>query len=154
MKTTFQKLIEYINQHDVGEIIFRKNILKEIDLSGKMTIDTYRITLTRQGYLKTTKRGQYKILKKVPIFLNTDGKTFKETPIGMVLRIWDESASTKKESQPYTEKPKFTHSETEGNKVGKTNDAGAAKQAKESWSIAKKETANSTTKANATTKNN
>ena len=99
MKTTFQKLIEYINQHDVGEIIFRKNILKEIDLSGKMTIDTYRITLTRQGYLKTTKRGQYRILKKVPIFLNTDGKTFKETPIGRVLRIWDESTSTKKEGE-------------------------------------------------------
>ncbi len=99
MKTTFQKLIEYINQHNIGEIIFRKKFLNEIGSSGKKSFDTYRRTLTRNGYLRQAWPGQYRILKKVPIFLNTDGKTFKETPIGMVLRIWDESTSTKKEGE-------------------------------------------------------
>ena len=99
MKTTFQKLIEYINQHNIGEIIFRKKFLNEIGSSGKKSFDTYRRTLTRNGYLRQAWPGQYRILKKVPIFLNTDGKTFKETPIGRVLRIWDESTSTKKEGE-------------------------------------------------------
>jgi len=94
--TAFQKFIEYINQHDIGEIIFRKKCLKEIEFNGtKKCFDTYRMTLTRNGYLRQCWPGQYRILKKVPIFLNTDGKTFKETPIGRVLRIWEESTISK-----------------------------------------------------------
>ena len=93
-KTLFEKLIEYINSHPVDDIIFRKNFLQELKLSGTrelMIIDTYRDRLQRNGYLCTHKRGQYKILKKIPVFLKSDAKNLKEDPIGKVLRILNNS---------------------------------------------------------------
>ena len=56
-----------------------------------MIIATYRDRLQRNGYLCTHKKGQYKILKKIPIFLKSDGKNLKEDPIGKVLRILNNS---------------------------------------------------------------
>jgi phage major head subunit gpT-like protein len=95
--TEFQKLIEYINQHNIGEIIFRKKFLNEIGSSGKKSFDSYRWTLIRKGYLRQCWPGQYRVLKKIPIFLNTDGETYKETPVGKVLRLFDEYTKTTKE---------------------------------------------------------
>lgn len=95
--TSFQKLIEYINLHDINAIIFRKNILKEIDFTHKTTFDSYKWTLIRKGYLRQCWPGQYRVLKKIPIFLNTNGETYKETPVGKVLRLFDEYTKTTKE---------------------------------------------------------
>lgn len=96
METTFRKLVDYINKQQIGDIIFRKKFLKEIEINGsKNCFDTYRRTLTRNGYLRQCWPGQYRVIKKVPIFLKSDGKNTKETPVGKVLRIWEEASISK-----------------------------------------------------------
>lgn len=64
----------YINRFKVGEIIKRKNLLKQWQSQFFMiypddygTIDVYRRYLTAAGYLKHVGRGLYEKVKSIPI---------------------------------------------------------------------------------------
>ena len=61
----WKKVKEHINKHDVGDIIYRKE-LKQYENSNNDTIDLYRYYLEKTWFLETVDRGQYKLLHKIP----------------------------------------------------------------------------------------
>ena len=67
MMSFFDELVQYINTHEVGATIYRRDI---IEYAGAYTsIDTYRRTLEVAGYLgKGKKPGQYIVKKQIPRF--------------------------------------------------------------------------------------
>jgi len=90
--TKFQKLINFINTHSIGEIITRKEIIKEIETTGeKYTIDIYRRTLTRENYLERIGQGKYKLIKKIPQTLISTANGFHEDQISKVLKEFNKA---------------------------------------------------------------
>lgn len=66
---TFEKLKKYLNEKQIGDIIFRSKI---IELGHSTTIDQYRRRLTILGFLsEPIKPGIYKLLKKISEEYNT-----------------------------------------------------------------------------------
>ncbi len=63
---TWKSFREYINKKEVGTSISRKEIKMNIKHYGYFTLDTYKRILEAVGCLETEKRGQYKIIMKVP----------------------------------------------------------------------------------------
>ena len=69
--TIWKRLREYINSMDVGTIFTRKQMIKELvdpDLrkGHQLTIDLYRVTLDRVGFLEHVERGKYKVISHIP----------------------------------------------------------------------------------------
>lgn len=69
--TIWKRLREFINSMDVGTIFTRKQMVKELvhpDLrkGHQLTIDLYRVTLDRVGFLKHVERGKYQIVNHIP----------------------------------------------------------------------------------------
>lgn len=70
--TILLKLISYIKSVNVGDLIFRRDIIK-----FGSSIDNYRNYLTHAGYLKTEKSGMYRYIKELPKNM-TYGRLVKE----------------------------------------------------------------------------
>ena len=68
MENQFNLLKGYINSN---ETIHRRDILKFNNTKGSSTIDTYRVKLSKLGYLSTVRSGEYKRIKKIPQLFNT-----------------------------------------------------------------------------------
>jgi len=66
-KDKWTRLVEYINKKSIGEIIYRKDIIKLNDEGsfGDTTTDNLRLWLVHCEYLKSTGRGEYKILRHI-----------------------------------------------------------------------------------------
>jgi len=62
---TFEKFKTYLRQHNVADIVTRKEILSK-KFGQETTIDNYRLHFTGAGYLEIVGRGQYKIIKEIP----------------------------------------------------------------------------------------
>lgn len=69
MKNFSDKFIRRLNTFRKGSIITRQSLLKRFpEKHKKLTVDNYRLTLTRAGYLEQTNTpGEYKIIKKIPL---------------------------------------------------------------------------------------
>lgn len=68
----WDKIKEFINEMTVGQTFVRIYLLKSLDAYGNFTqgcFDNYRNILTKSGYLKIISRGNYKVMKKIPIDL-------------------------------------------------------------------------------------
>ena len=65
MKTILNDLILLLNVYNVGDLIYRKEII----INGRQTVDNYRNYLTKAGYLKWEGPGKYRIVKKIPLDL-------------------------------------------------------------------------------------
>ena len=68
MKDKWTRLVEYINEKPIGEIIYRKDILEINDEKGgnNTNTDNFRLWLVHCEYLQsTTDKGVYKILKHI-----------------------------------------------------------------------------------------
>lgn len=67
----YQKVKDFINTLKVGDTFTRQELIKATNTEEGIkqfhdynsTMDNYRNYFTQAGYLKTLKRGQYKILK-------------------------------------------------------------------------------------------
>jgi hypothetical protein len=76
---TYHEIRNYINKHNVSDIITRKDLILIIKSamgcwnSGDRftTVDKYRCWLTQAGYLKWIYSGHYEILKKIPLDLTS-----------------------------------------------------------------------------------
>lgn len=77
--SSFSKFIAFINEHEIGDIIQRKNLLRysaysHLDIT-EQTIDTYRSTLMGTYLKHTSKPGHYELIKKVPNISSTAIRT-------------------------------------------------------------------------------
>ena len=67
----FGKIVNYINKnYEPGEIIKRPDLIKNVKLPNS-TVDCYRSRLCMIGLVEEHKRGQYKLIHKIPDTLNT-----------------------------------------------------------------------------------
>ena len=64
------ELIEFINKHENGDSIFRKDIIKIGNLN-RSSIDVYRKRLELCGYLDGDGGGSYLKIKDIPLDLTT-----------------------------------------------------------------------------------
>ena len=62
-KSTWSLFVDY---KEIGSIITRKDIMKDVKHFSHWTLDQYRLTLTHLGCLNVEKPGIYKIIMKVP----------------------------------------------------------------------------------------
>ncbi len=67
----WDEMKNYINSHNIGDIITRQRLLENVKISKDSTIDTYRNYLKNLDILVTIKRGTYKLKRKIPEELNT-----------------------------------------------------------------------------------
>jgi len=66
MTTIFEDVLTYIQIADIGNTIFRQNLIKFNIYKGCSTVDNYRNYLTQAGYLCRIYSGAYKYVKKIP----------------------------------------------------------------------------------------
>ena len=67
MMSLWEQIIEYINLNDIDSIITRKDLMLNYKQNNENTIDNYRRILTVCGFIKVIKRGQYKLVSKIPL---------------------------------------------------------------------------------------
>lgn len=70
-KPTWWVLRDYINEHEVGDVITRKGIHKDTERTTA-GIDSYINDLKNAGILRKAGHGKYEIVNKVPEDLTTD----------------------------------------------------------------------------------
>ena len=63
--TVWLLFIDFLNRHEIGDKINRKDILKYIKHNSHWTLDGYRNILTHLGYLNTIKPGVYELIRKI-----------------------------------------------------------------------------------------
>ena len=87
--TTFQYFINFLQKFEVGEIVTRTEIFNNAQILSTFrttTVDQYRYVLEDNGYLERVKPGNYRVIKKIPINLCSDGRTLRLTPLQQLVK--------------------------------------------------------------------
>jgi hypothetical protein len=63
-ETTLSEMINYIRSANIGDLIFRRNLVDDFGYGS--TVDNYRNYLTHAGYLRIKSRGVYEYMKEIP----------------------------------------------------------------------------------------
>ena len=69
------QLVEYINKKNIGDILYRQEILTVTDEKrhkGNTTTDNFRLWLVHCNYLETVEMGKYKLLKYIDTKLTSN----------------------------------------------------------------------------------
>lgn len=74
LRYNFKELKDFIDSLEIGDIFYRKDIIKK---NWKSSIDNYRNYFCKARYLEIVGRGKYKKIKNLPKKL-TLSKLFKE----------------------------------------------------------------------------
>lgn len=93
---TWYNVKRYINRFKVGEIIKRKNLLKQRESQYFMeswsheygTVDVYRRYLTKAGYLKRVRQGVYEKVKSIPIGISRRDVQRQGYDVSKYLKGW------------------------------------------------------------------
>lgn len=69
--SSWARIKNCINTYNVGDILKRQTLFKQIKGVPKSSIDGYRARLQTLGILESAGRGKYRLLQKIPDELNT-----------------------------------------------------------------------------------
>ena len=68
-ESSWSILLKYLSQKNVGDVFSRQELIKALDLR-ETTIDTYRRLLRTHLFIVKEKRGEYKIIRKIPEYMS------------------------------------------------------------------------------------
>ena len=71
------KFVNFINSHDIGDEISRKDMVKILDIQGS-TLDNYRLGINDLNYIRRVRRGVFVLVEKVPGYITSANFRNKE----------------------------------------------------------------------------